>query len=183
MGRLVNDLLLLAHTDVTHSTVVAKDSHKNMQLVDLDSLLLDVFRHYRPLELVERPSGPQLLLQHITPVQVHGNADSLKQVLVAVIDNALRYTPSEGCVTLSLSEENPYAVVKVHDTGIGILPEEKAHIFERFYRVDHARTLYPSGSGLGLAIVQSIMQIHQGIIEVESTPGHGSTFLLRLPTR
>ena len=183
MGRLVNDLLLLAHTDVTHSTVITKDSHKNMQVVDLDSLLLDVFRQYRPLESVERPSGPQLLLQHITPVQVYGNADSLKQVLVAVIDNALKYTSSEGCVTLSLGEENSFAVVKVQDTGIGMLPEEKTHIFERFYRGDHARTLYPSGSGLGLAIVQSIIQTHQGSVEMESTLGQGSTFLLRLPIK
>ena len=183
MGRLVNDLLLLAHTDAIHQTISSKDSHKHMRLVDLDSLLLDVFRQYRPLEHDKRQAGPQLLLQHIAPVQVFGDADSLKQALVALIDNALKYTPAEGCVTLLLMSENRYAVVTVHDTGIGMLPEEKTHIFERFYRADRARVHYPSGSGLGLAIVQSIIQIHQGTIAVESTPGQGSTFRLRLPIR
>ena len=181
MGRLVNDLLVLAHSDAPYQPLSTKDSSKHMQLVDLDSLLLEVFRQYRPLEQGERQAGPQLLLQHIEPVQVYGNADALKQALVAVIDNALKYTPSEGCVTLSLNEENMDAVVKVSDTGIGILPEEKAHIFERFYRADSARTRYPGGSGLGLAIVHSIMQIHEGNVDVESASGHGSTFSLRLP--
>ncbi len=183
MGRLVNDLLLLAHTDATHyQSISPKESNKQLQLVDLDSLLLDVFRQYRPLERDETQTGPRLLLQHITPVQVHGNVDALKQTLVVLIDNALKYTPSEGSVTLSLVRENGYAIVKVQDTGIGILPAEKTHIFERFYRADRARTLYPGGSGLGLAIVQSIMQMHQGTIEVESVPETGSTFSLRLPT-
>ncbi len=184
MGRLVNDLLLLAHTDATHSqNVPPKDDNKQMQLVDMDSLLLDVFRQYRPPGQDEIQAGPRLLLQHITPVQVHGEVDALKQTLVALIDNALKYTRSEGSITLSLARENGYAVVKVQDTGIGMLPEEKTHIFERFYRADRARTLYPGGSGLGLAIVHSIMQMHQGTIEVESIPEKGSTFVLRLPIK
>lgn len=181
MGRLVNDLLLLAHSDATYQTLPTKDSSTHMQSVDMDSLILDVFRQYRPLQQIEPQLGPQLLLQHIEPVQVYGDADALKQALVAVIDNALKYTPSEGCVTLSLREESTYAVVKVSDTGIGMLPEEKAHIFERFYRADSARIRYSGGSGLGLAIVHSIMQMHEGNIDVESAVGQGSTFSLRLP--
>ncbi|GAC1404605.1 MAG: HAMP domain-containing sensor histidine kinase [Ktedonobacteraceae bacterium] len=184
MGRLVNDLLLLAHTDVVqHSTEFIEIGYKNMHIIDLDSLLLEVFRQYRPLEQVERQAGPHLRLQHITPVQVLGDADSLKQALVALLDNALKYTPREGWITLSLVRENSHAVVKVSDTGIGILLEERAHIFERFYRADRARIHNPGGSGLGLAIVQSIVQMHQGSIVVESTPEKGSTFLLRLPIR
>ncbi|GAC1686927.1 MAG: hypothetical protein PVS3B3_08440 [Ktedonobacteraceae bacterium] len=180
MGRLVNDLLLLAHADVVHAAPI-KSSGKTMHVVDLDSLLLEVFRQYRPAEQDEQQLGPHLLLHHITPVQIRGNADSLKQALVALVDNALKYTPQDGSIMLSLLREHTYAVIRVHDTGIGMLPEEKIHIFERFYRTEHARTHYPGGSGLGLAIVQSIVQAHQGSIEVESTPGQGSTFLLRLP--
>ena len=183
MGRLVNDLLLLAHSDAVYQTLSTKDSSQNAQSVDLDSLILDVFRQYRPVQENQPQSGPHLLLHHIEPVQVFGDVDSIKQALVAVIDNALKYTPSEGYVTLSLSKETMYAVVTVSDTGIGMLSEEKAHIFERFYRADSARIRYPGGSGLGLAIVQSIVQMHQGSIEVESTSGQGSTFLLRLPRR
>ncbi|GAC1390834.1 MAG: HAMP domain-containing sensor histidine kinase [Ktedonobacteraceae bacterium] len=183
MGRLVNDLLLLAHADVVqhnHNTFT-KNGNKNMQAVDLDSLLLEVFRQYRPSEQDERQPGPRLLLQDITPVQVRGDADALKQVLVALVDNALKYTPHEGCVTLSLMREDTNAVVKVSDTGIGMLPEEIPHVFERFYRADSTRTYKPGGSGLGLAIVQSIVQAHQGSVGVESIQGKGSTFMLSLP--
>ncbi len=121
------------------------------------------------------------MLQDITPVKVYGDADQLKQVLVALLDNAFKYTPYEGSVTLSLTNDENYAMIKVSDTGIGILPEDLPHIFERFYRADRARSRDRGGSGLGLTIVQNIVQEHQGTIEVESTPGQGSTFTLRLP--
>jgi two-component system OmpR family sensor kinase len=156
-----------------------------VQIVDLDSLLLEVFRQYKPsgenVNDDSKQQGPRLLLQAITPVQVYANADQLKQVLVALLDNALKYTPYEGSVSLSLTADERCAVVKVSDTGIGILPEDLPHIFERFYRADRARSRERGGSGLGLTIAQSIVQEHQGSIEVESTPGKGSTFTLKLP--
>jgi len=128
-----------------------------------------------------RQQGPRLMLQDITPAKVYGDADQLKQVLVALIDNALKYTPYEGFVTLSLTTDKRHAVIKVSDTGIGILPDDLPHIFERFYRADRARSRDRGGSGLGLTIVQNIVQEHGGNIEVESTPGRGSTFILNLP--
>jgi signal transduction histidine kinase len=100
---------------------------------------------------------------------------------VALVDNALKYTPYEGSVTLSLTTDERSAIVKVVDTGIGIAPEDLSHIFERFYRADRARSRDRGGSGLGLAIVQSIVREHEGSIEVESTPGRGSSFTLKLP--
>jgi signal transduction histidine kinase len=121
------------------------------------------------------------MLQDITPVKVHGNADQLKQVLVALVDNALKYTPYEGSVTLSLTSKENFAVVKVSDTGIGILPDDQPHIYERFYRADRARSRDRGGSGLGLTIAQNIVQELQGSIEVESMPGRGSTFTVKLP--
>lgn len=188
MSRLVNDLLSFARTD----SLIAESSlndyknilHHHAQKIDLDNLLLDVFRQYRYLngeqQGVQR-EGPQLSLQHTMPVSVYGNADQLKQAIVALVDNALKYTPQEGYVTLSLSAADEFAIIKIRDTGIGIAPEELPHIFERFYRADHARPRDRGGSGLGLAIVQSIVQGHQGSIEVESVPGKGSTFTLKLP--
>ena len=190
MGRLVSDLLALARSDSIAQLDRAgaigyrKDGNKK-QSIDLDSLLLEVFRQYQPVgengngEI--RKQGPRLLLQHITPVKVYGDADQLKQVLVALMDNALKYTPYEGAVSLSLATSEKSAVVKVSDTGIGISPEDLPHIFERFYRADQTRSRDRGGSGLGLAIVQSIVQEHRGSIEVESTPGRGSTFILKLP--
>ncbi|HEV2658987.1 MAG TPA: ATP-binding protein, partial [Ktedonobacteraceae bacterium] len=125
--------------------------------------------------------GPRLTLQHIAPAQVYGERDQLTQALVALLDNALKYTPQGGHVALSLTVVDAEAVVKVSDTGIGIAEEDLPHIFERFYRAQQAQTRQHSGSGLGLAIVQSIMREHNGTVEVESVQGVGSTFTLHLP--
>jgi two-component system OmpR family sensor kinase len=194
MGRLVGDLLTLARSDSARQSQQSQDvtiangykkNGEEKQLVDLDSLLLEVFRQYHPalengnIEL--RQQGPGLLLQHITPAKVHGDADQLKQVLVALLDNALKYTPYEGSISLSLTTDEHFAIVKVSDTGIGISPNDLPHIFERFYRADRARSRNRGGSGLGLAIVQSIVLEYQGTIEAESAPGKGSTFTMRLP--
>ena len=183
MGRLVNDLLTLARTDsdtVPRADHLTTNGYKKCQSVDMDSLLLEVFRQYRPTEDGARQQA-HLLLSHITPAQVDGDADRLKQAVVALIDNALKYTPPEGSVSLSITINDHQAVVEVRDTGIGISPEDLPHVFERFYRTDRARSRDQGGSGLGLAIAQSIAQEHGGIITVESTPGAGSTFTLRLP--
>src|SRR5437763_502472 len=191
MGRLVNDLLTLARSDATtpqeHEVngYTKSITHEQTQPVDLDSLLLEVFRLYRPVSEngsdAGQQQGPRVLLQHITPVKVYGYADQLKQVLVGLLGNADKYTPYEGSVSLSLSTDEHFAIVRVSDTGIGILPEDLPHIFERFYRADRARSRDRGGSGLGLTIAQGIVQEHEGSIEVESTPGKGSTFTLKLP--
>ncbi len=193
MGRLVNDLLTLTRSDASLASLQHEVSltdgyrkiHRHGQIVDLDSLLLEAFRQYHPTKeqntTESQQNGPRLLLQNITPTQVYGDADQLKQVIVALLDNALKYTPFEGSVSLALSTETDEAMVTVTDTGIGIAPEDIPHIFERFYRADRARSRERGGSGLGLAIVQSIVQQYHGSIEVESTPGKGSTFTVKLP--
>jgi signal transduction histidine kinase len=192
MGRLVNDLLTLARSDATGKQMENfgyKKSQPWTRKIDLDSLLLEVFRQYQPLgdngsesdgRDPQKQQGPRLTLLAIAPVTVYGDPDRLKQVLVALLDNALKYTPYEGSVALSLTTDEHYAVIKVSDTGIGIQPEDLPHIFERFYRADRARSRDRGGSGLGLTIAQSIVQEHEGSIEVESTPGKGSIFIVRL---
>ncbi len=191
MGRLVNDLLTLARADAAQEAV---NIHTNDTAilptrngtVDLDSLLLEVFRQYRPSPEHNRMASheqPRLLLQHITPAQIAGDADQLKQVLVSLVDNALKYTSPNGMVSLALTAENNQAIVEVKDTGIGISPEDLPHIFERFYRADRARSRDQGGSGLGLSIAQSILQEHLGKIAVVSTQGKGSTFTIRLPLK
>lgn len=177
MGRLVNDLLILARGDEMRSGRQPVEKEERLRAIDLDSLLLEVFRQYKGTGHL----GPRLLLQHIAPARVLAREDQVKQVLVALLDNALKYTPAGGTVTLALRVEGRQAIVTVSDTGIGIAPADLPHIFERFYRADRARTRERGGSGLGLAIAQSIVQALRGRIDVQSTPGQGSVFAVRLP--
>lgn len=186
MGRLVNDLLTLARSDADQQEklLIGGSARGWAEPIDLDSLLLEVFRQYRHVREVgedQEPRQPRLLLQHITPARVAGDADQLKQALVALLDNALKYTPSEGRVSLTLTTAGSEALLEIKDTGIGIAPEDIPHIFERFYRADRSRSREQGSSGLGLSIAQSIIRARQGTIEVESTPNSGSTFTVRLP--
>ncbi|MBH0202996.1 MAG: hypothetical protein HP496_12070 [Nitrospira sp.] len=112
---------------------------------------------------------------------VLGDAQWLKQALINLLDNALRYTPSGGSVTIRLQAVGQDVAVAVEDTGHGIEPENIPHLFERFYRTDWARAKDSAGTGLGLPIVKEIMEAHDGSISVTSDVNKGSTFTLRLP--
>ena len=114
-------------------------------------------------------------------VYVVGDKTALRQLLNILLDNAVKYTPGPGTIGLSVEERSNTAVLKVTDSGIGIDPEDRDRIFERFYRADKARSRESGGAGLGLAIAQWIVMQHHGSLEVESTPGKGSTFVLELP--
>jgi len=114
-------------------------------------------------------------------VTVEGDRARLKQVIVNLLDNAIKYTPRGGRVRLSVRRESGYAVLDVADDGIGIPAEALPHVFKRFYRVDTSRSREQGGAGLGLAIVKSICTAHGAIVEVASAPGRGSTFRVRQP--
>jgi signal transduction histidine kinase len=105
----------------------------------------------------------------------------LEQVVSNLIDNAIKYTDSGGKIFIELRQSGNEAVLSVRDTGIGIPQEEIAHLFDRFYRVDKARSRGTGGTGLGLSIVDKIVQLHNGYIEVHSEEGVGSEFIVRLP--
>ena len=115
------------------------------------------------------------------PLEIVSDEETLGQAISNLLDNAIKYTPQGGHVTARLYEMGKEAVIEVEDTGIGIEPQDKERIFERFYRVDKARSRELGGTGLGLAIVRHIVMAHQGRIEVESRPGSGSTFRLIFP--
>jgi two-component system phosphate regulon sensor histidine kinase PhoR len=112
---------------------------------------------------------------------VIGDRETLRQVIDNLLDNAIKHTPSGGQVTVSLSGDRNRATLEVTDTGIGIDPVHQERIFERFYRVDTARSREMGGTGLGLAIVKHVVLAHSGTVTVDSTPGHGSTFRVTLP--
>ncbi len=127
----------------------------------------------RTLEFTDTVTGGNLL--------VAGDKTALQQLLNILLDNAVKYTPVPGRVSLSLEDRGDKAVLKVIDSGIGVAPEDQTRIFERFYRADKARSRELGGAGLGLAIALWIVQQHSGSIAVESTPGKGSVFEVQLP--
>ena len=106
----------------------------------------------------------------------------LGRAILELGQNAVQFTAPGGRVILTTHAETDHAVVEVHDTGSGIAPEDLPHIFQRLYRADKARSVETGGVGLGLSIAQRIVEMHQGRIEVSSTPGQGSIFRVRLPT-
>ena len=173
MARLVRDLLLLAQAD---AGVTLQRS-----TVELDSLLLEVYRQTRIIAQ-QTGSGVTVRLGAEDQATVQGDADRLRQLLLNLAENAVKYTPPGGHVTLGLVRQDGWVKVTVSDTGIGIPAEDVPHIFERFYRVDKARSREKGGTGLGLSIAQWIAQAHGGRLDVASLVGQGTTFALSLPT-
>lgn len=114
-------------------------------------------------------------------VTVAGDANRLVQILMNLLANAISYSAPEKNIEISLHKEKEQAVIRVKDEGIGVAPAEINRLFERFYRVDKARSRNSGGTGLGLSIVKHLVEAHQGKIEVQSTPGKGSTFTIFLP--
>lgn len=169
MTRLVNDLLLLARADVGGLPIERRP-------VALDTLLLDVFRQLSMLNL-----PVDIILEEVDQVSVLGDADRLKQLILNLADNAVKYTVDGGAVRLGLSKSATQAQIMIADTGIGIPEDDLPYIFDRFYRVDKARTRAHGGSGLGLSIVKWIVDVHGGTIEVDSKVGKGTTFHVTLP--
>jgi OmpR-family two-component system manganese-sensing sensor histidine kinase len=198
LGKLVNDLLFLARQD-------GGISRDGFCACPVDAVLMDVVEEQQllaqekaitlNLHLIDPPNGesnPELLENWFTLV---GNWDQLVRLFTNLIGNALHYTPAGGAVNVELVRIDrvrygtPQLQIKVSDTGIGIPTDALPKLFDRFYRVDPARTHKSgnvgkdsaTGSGLGLAIAQAIVEHHQGHIQVESTLGKGTTFIVSLP--
>jgi signal transduction histidine kinase len=165
MSRIVADLLLLSQADAGISLRV--------EPVELDTIVLDTYREARVIA-----NGVNVQLGHEDQAIVQGDADRLKQLLINLVINAIKHTPSGGDVTLSLYRDPEWIRIIVADTGRGIAPTALPHIFERFYQVEGSN---PKGSGLGLSIAQWIAKAHGGQITAISKLGKGSTFTLWLP--
>jgi two-component system phosphate regulon sensor histidine kinase PhoR len=145
--------------------------------VDLDEVAAEVVRSLRAIADAKNVA---LTLQNGAATWVSGDRDRLREVIVTVIDNALKYTPSGGRVDVRVQQHHRKASIVITDTGAGIPPESLAHIFERFYRADKARSRDEGGTGLGLAIARHIVQAHGGDIHVESKVGTGTTVTIEL---
>jgi signal transduction histidine kinase len=136
---------------------------------------------YEDSEVLAEHKHISVTLKKNTPITIVGDRLRLRQLFLNLIDNAIKYTPEGGAVTLQVERQNGSALFEVADTGIGIPPEEIDRIFDRFYRVDKARSRELGGTGLGLSIAKWIAELHRGSITVVSEPHKGSTFSVRLP--
>ncbi|WP_338817850.1 Adaptive-response sensory-kinase SasA [Moorella thermoacetica] len=170
MGNLVAKLLLLARSD-------DRMEQMEMEPLDLGELVEGVTAEFQGMAAEK---GLRLVKKIKEKVVVRGDQTRLTQLLANLVDNAIKYTP-EGEVVVSLERRGRQALLQVQDTGVGIPAEHLAHIFERFYRVDKARSRAEGGFGLGLAICDWIVRAHNGKIEVESAVGRGTTFKVWLP--
>jgi signal transduction histidine kinase len=146
--------------------------------VELEPLLLEVFDAGARLG---QAAGVSVRVETAVPVSVRGEANALRRALLNLVENAIKYTPAGGKVELALVPDDGWAVVTVSDTGIGVAPADVERIFEPFVRLDTARSRDTGGAGLGLAIARSIVVAHGGTLGVESRPGEGSRFTIRLP--
>jgi len=166
LSRLVDELLVLARADVEESF-----APRNVQL---DEVLMEAFAELRGI------AGSRLRLRSIDPVQVRAERDRLKQLILVLVDNALRYAP-HGTVEISLADDGSDAVLRIEDDGIGVTPADMPRVFDRFYRGEAARRVNPSGSGLGLPIAKWIVERHGGTITLWTRDGPGTRVTVRIP--
>jgi two-component system, OmpR family, sensor kinase len=122
-----------------------------------------------------------VLTSNVKAVAITGDRARLKQVVVNLISNSIKFTPAGGHIRVAVYQADGKAVLEVEDDGIGIPEEALPHVFERFYRLDKARSREGAGAGLGLSIVRSICTAHGGVVSVESCEGKGSRFVVELP--
>lgn len=168
MGRLVDDLLTLSRLDARPSL--------RREPVDLAALAREVALGMPGITL-----DHQLTIQAPSPVIIAGDPDRLRQVVLNVLENARKYTPAGGSIRMTVEQHDNTAIVAITDTGIGIPAADVPHVWDRFYRVDQARTRASGGTGLGLAIVKGIVEAHGGRVALTSIVGEGTTVTLMFP--
>jgi heavy metal sensor kinase len=171
LSRIVESLMAISRLD-------AGEARMECDALDLAELAASTTEQMRLLaedkEIALRCESEEL-------VSIEGDRARLKQVIVNLVDNAIKYTPAGGLVGVKVCASNGRALLEVNDNGVGIPPEALPHIFERFYRVDKARSRQMGGAGLGLSIIKAIITAHGGQVRVESVEGRGSRFLVELP--
>lgn len=174
LSRIVENLFILARQPVDTSPIVKLPVRLNQVVADC----------VRAARVLATQKGLRLNVSRALPeLEVSGDDEMLKRMLLNLLDNAVKYTLPGGEVNVTLASQNGNALIIVSDTGIGIPAAFLPHIFDRFYRVDKARSRALGGAGLGLSIARWIVEAHEGKLLVESTPGRGSAFTVELPLR
>jgi len=173
LKKLVDDLLEL-------SKIETKDIPLRLTDVDLTKIAADSVAGMAPFFKDKGIRSENQITAGSLP-HVRGDSDKIKQIFLNLLDNAVKYTPEGGSVTLTARQDGNGVEVSIRDTGIGIPEQALPRIFERFYRVDKARSRELGGTGLGLSIVKHLVENHGGKLSCRSRTGQGSTFLFTLP--
>ena len=172
MSKVLEDLFVLSKSDENQVNLDYKP-------VDLRALVEEVCKH---AEILAEEKNIKIIIAFLEPIEIKGDEVRLRQMVWNVLQNGIKYTQQGGELKISLQNEGDFALLTIQDTGIGIPEEDLPLIFNRFYRVDKARTRDEGGSGLGLSICRQIAEAHKGKIEVESKLGVGTRFKIRLPS-
>ena len=171
-NQIIEDLLMLVKMDKT------AEDQMNIEQVNINGELELILKRLRP---IAKRGNVELILESIREVTADVDKVKISLAITNLVENAIKYNRDSGMVRVTLDADHKYFYIKVADTGIGIPEDVLEHIFERFFRVDKARSREVGGTGLGLAIAKNVIQMHHGIIDVESTVGEGTTFSVRIP--
>ena len=171
LSRIVDDMMALARADAGQRPLQIEEFY-------LNDLVEECCKAATVLTVRE---GVTLTVEPAADIAFRGDEDLLRRMFMNLLDNAIKYTPAGGSVSVELACEPSSVKIIVSDTGIGIPADQVPHIFERFYRVDKARSRADGGSGLGLAIAKWVAEAHKGSIDLISRSGHGSKFTVSLP--
>ena len=171
-NQIIEDLLMLVKMDKS------AENQMNIEQVNINGELELILKRLRP---IAKRGNVELVLESMREVTADVDKVKISLAITNLVENAIKYNRNSGMVRVTLDADHKYFYVKVADTGIGIPEDSLEHIFERFFRVDKARSREVGGTGLGLAIAKNVIQMHRGIIDVESTLGEGTTFSMRIP--
>ena len=170
-NKIIEDLLCMVRLDRASSTL-------NISSVNMNELLELVLKRLKPLA---QKKNIEILFESFRPVVAQVDEVKLTQVISNLVENAIKYNNMDGWVHVSLNADHQFFYVRVEDSGIGIPKDSQGKVFERFYRVDKARSRETGGTGLGLSIVKNIILMHHGTIKLYSEEGMGTTFTFRIP--
>lgn len=170
-GKIIDDLLALVKMDKSSPDL-------NIASISINELLEQILKRLGP---IAKKRNVELIYESIREVKADVDEVKLSLALSNLVENAVKYNSEDGWVRVVLDADHKFFYVKVSDNGIGIAPEFQEHVFERFYRVDKARSRETGGTGLGLAITKSIVNLHQGAIKLQSKEGEGAVFTVRIP--
>ena len=173
-AKIIDDLLTLVRMD-------RKSPDMNITAnASINLLIADILKKLKP---IARQKNIELIYESVREVRADVDEMKLSLALMNLVENAIKYNREEGKVHVTLDADHRVFYVKIEDNGIGIPEEEQKHVFEKFYRVDKARSRETGGTGLGLAITKNIIVLHHGAIRLQSAEGEGSTFTVRIPLR